>query len=87
MMTITVEQSDGKIFDVERPVQKSGTVCIGGKFVTPELKDGKPYLFVQLPPPPSRSSRSSSSSRAAMTLLALGSVAALGFTERPRRRR
>jgi hypothetical protein len=35
-----------KIFEIERPMQRDGKVCIGGEWVTPELKDGK-YIYRQ----------------------------------------
>lgn len=47
-LIVQVEQSDGKKFEIERPVTKSGSICVKGHWVIPELKDGKPYLFVKI---------------------------------------
>lgn len=89
MITVTIEQSDGKIFDVERPVQKSGQVCIGGEWMLPEMKDGKPYLFIKVETPEETQRRIRSGrslSPMLMALMALSAPGALGFTERRRRR-
>lgn len=50
-IVIAVEQSDGKIFEIERPSRRDGMVCIEGKWILPEQKDGKPYLFVKIETP------------------------------------
>lgn len=89
LITITIEQSDGKIFDIERPVTKHGSVCIGGTWLTPTEKDGKPYLFIKVETPEETRARERSGMRASsllMALMALSSPSALGFTERRRRR-
>lgn len=54
---ITVEVTEWNVpriieVDIERPIQKNGTVCFDGRWVTPERRaDGKYYLKIVMPAP------------------------------------